>query len=65
MKNFCRKFGEIAELAQDANETGNGDAVENRLGIFLVGLSVNLQLTQPVLIPHLKPDQWHFFSLFL
>lgn len=58
-------LGEIAQLAQDPNEAGDGDTVKHSLGIFSISLFVELRLTQAVLVPHLEPHQRHLCSLWL
>lgn len=50
---------EVAELAEDADEAGHGDAIEDGLRVVLVGPAVELAAAERVLVADLVPRQGH------
>ena len=52
-------LGEVAELAEDADESGHGDAIEDGLRVVLVGRAVEVATAQRVLVPDRVPRQGH------
>lgn len=58
---FHYLLSEITQLTQDPDKSRDCNAVENRLGIFTIDISIQLGLAHSVYIPHLKPRKRHFF----
>jgi hypothetical protein len=52
-------LGEVAELAEDADESGHGDAIEDVLRVVLVGRAVEVAAAQRVLVRDRVPRQGH------
>jgi hypothetical protein len=52
-------LGEVAELAEDADEPGHGGAIEDGLRVVLVGAAVEVAAAQRVLAPDRMPRQRH------
>lgn len=52
-------LGKIAELPQDADEAGHGDALQNRLGVIPIRGTVQLRVGQAELAPNLVPADGH------
>ena len=50
---------EVAELAEDADEAGHGDAIEDGLRVVLVGRAVEVAAAERVLVPDRVPRQGH------
>jgi hypothetical protein len=52
-------LGEVAELAEDADEAGHGDAIKNGLRVVLVGRAVEVAAAERVLVPDRVSRQGH------
>jgi hypothetical protein len=53
-------LGEVAELTEDTDEAGHGDAIEDGLWVELVGDAVQVTADEGVLVPDLVPRQGHY-----